>query len=327
MVQIKALLKRPAYVVLLTISWVVDLARYTRNASVIFMADSDRKLEALIRKDNHRIEKGLALPQPRVWFGEAVLYRLNKNLREYVGKGKARSDLLDESHTVISEYEKAFLHNGPAPKNIFDLINGINEVLGSRNPCVAGTLEIRKDDVAEMVDIDYERFVRSRFSVRQFDGSVVSSEVVSRAVELATKTPSVCNRCAWKVYNISGAERVSRVLSCQNGNAGFGHTVGNVLIVVSDLRCFEGGGERNQAFVDGGLFAMNLVHALHREGVASCFLNWSADVFQDQRLRKLLRIPSHEVVITFIAIGGYPDTVRVAVSPRPRVNDVLFNLQ
>jgi hypothetical protein len=48
-------------------------------------------------------------------------------------------------------------------------------------------------------------------------------------------------------------------LSYQNGNSGFGHTVPALFVITSDMRIFEKSGERNQGWVDGGLFAMALV--------------------------------------------------------------------
>lgn len=324
--RIKQLLKRPAYVVMLVISCTADFFRYSLCASVIYLQDSDRKLAALIRKDNHRIEKGLSLPSPRAWFGEPVLARQITNLSKYLQSKNADSNLLAESAAVLKEYVTTFeAQKQPRPLAITKYLDILNKLLGERPSFTAGTMEITKLSVQNDLKLDFEHFVKSRFSIRQFDGSSVPETTIAKAAELATKTPSVCNRCAWKVYNVADPVLLKKVLACQNGNAGFGQTCGNVLIVAMDLRCFEGGGERNQAYVDGGLFAMSLVYALHSEAVASCFLNWSADFFQDSKLRKILDIPSHEVIVTFIGIGGYPEKLKVAVSPRPSWAQILLN--
>lgn len=324
--RLRSLLKRPAYLVLLTISDLADFFRYLRYASILAFYDSDRKLEALIRKDNHRIEKGLALPEPRPWFGESVLARLCANLARYSRAVSPNSMLLDESAAVVNEYEAAFKAGAVPPASVARSIRTIRDILGTRAPFEAGTVMLEKGRLQNAAAFDFELFAKSRFSVRSFAGTPIPEEVVGRAVRVATKTPSVCNRCAWRVYNVVEPTTLERVLACQNGNSGFGHTCGNVLVVCADLRCFEGGGERNQAYVDGGLFAMSLVYALHGNGVASCFLNWSADYFQDAKLRDVLSIPGNEVIVTLVAIGGYPDALRVAVSPRPPVDEVLVTI-
>ena len=64
-------------------------------------------------------------------------------------------------------------------------------------------------------------------------------------------------------------ERQQQVIAVQ-GNAGFGDRVPLVLVITSDLQTFFAPEERNQAWIDGGMFAMSLVHALHSLGLASC---------------------------------------------------------
>lgn len=323
---IKVILKRPVYLAMLILCYLSDFFRYSINASVVFLSDSHYKLGFLIRKDNHRIEKGLALPQPRPWFGAPVLSRLLSNLQKYLKTGKADQRLLDETAAVLDCYIGYFGRQNPPPSNIKSKLDELARLLGNRNSFEAGIVNIDKEKIDEAISIDYARFFNSRFSVRQFSGGVVAKEVIERSVQLATKTPSVCNRCAWKVYNVETPEMVRKVLACQNGNAGFGDRCGNVLVVAMDLRAFEGPGERYQPYVDGGLFAMSLALALHSNGVASCFLNWSAHVLQDNKLRSVLNMPAHEVVVTLLGVGLYPDEFAVAISPRPSALEVACNV-
>lgn len=60
---------------------------------------------------------------------------------------------------------------------------------------------------------------------------------------------------------------------------------------------------------------MTLIYALHDQGVSSCCLNWSAPRRQDRRLRRVVALPNHEVVIMMIAIGFPADGAVVTVSP------------
>lgn len=321
-------LKRLVYTAALIVSGGADLVRYFRSGAVFWLYNSDRKIAALIRKDCHRIEKGLALPAPRPWFGQKVLNRMARNLDRYSARGLSDGVVLGECATIATRYHAFFSEKSPpCPDTIAEDLRriGMHTVENGNETVAAGVRILDVAEVRSSVNFDYERFLSSRSSVRVFDGSV-SDAIIKRAVTLAIMTPSVCNRCPWRVYHISDAEAMKRVLGCQNGNAGFGHTCGNVLVIAMDLRCFEGAGERNQAYVDGGLFAMNLVNALHSQFVATCFLNWSADFLQDSRLRRVLNIPSYEVVITLVGVGKYPEELSVAVSPRPRVDEVLSNV-
>ena len=129
-------------------------------------------------------------------------------------------------------------------------------------------------------------------------------------------SPRVCNRGATRVYAIYDAQHRERALAHQNGNAGFGHTAGAVLIITTNMSAYTDFGERNQAWIDGGLFAMTLTYALHAQALGTCFLNWSALPGQDKAMRRELGIPAEEAVITFMAVGKLPQVFTVAASPR-----------
>lgn len=105
-------------------------------------------------------------------------------------------------------------------------------------------------------------------------------------------------------------------LRWQPGNRGFGHLASRALVVTVDLQAFSGPGERNQAWVDGGMFAMSLLYALHSLGYGACPLAWSQRSSFDRQARAALGIPPNEVIIMMIAVGTLPERFRVAVSQR-----------
>ena len=113
------------------------------------------------------------------------------------------------------------------------------------------------------------------------------------------------------------------MLSYQNGNRGFGDKASHVLIVTSDLHHFTSAGERNQCWIDGGMFAMSLVYALHSLGLGTCCLNWSVECDQDRALKNNTLISESEAVIMMIAVGVIPEKLNVAVSPRKPLAEVI----
>ena len=96
-----------------------------------------------------------------------------------------------------------------------------------------------------------------------------------------------------------------------------------LLLVTTDLTQFVTVGERNQCWIDGGMFAASLVYALHSLGLGTCCLNCSNDMAADRSLRIAAGIPDSEAVITMIGVGHLPDRLAVAQSPRRQVQDVL----
>src|SRR3546814_17345465 len=70
-----------------------------------------------------------------------------------------------------------------------------------------------------------------------------------------------------------------------------------LLILCTDLSAFDTAGERYQHWIDGGMFSMSLVWALHALGYSSCCLNWRKTPSEDRKIRKMSPIrPEHRIL-------------------------------
>tara|TARA_R110002020_G_scaffold47754_17_gene136261 strand:- start:2992 stop:3948 length:957 start_codon:yes stop_codon:yes gene_type:complete len=295
--------------------YLYDFRRFMKHSSALDPRSSHAAIGARITKEYHRIEKGLALPEPRTGFGRPVIDDLVKTLpayeaegRDYISKG-ARATVRD---WVAFQDERG----GEVPDEVRSFIEGTENLRG-------GVKTLSRAEIGEATGIDFERFVRTRYSVRAFTGDPVSSDAVERAVALALKTPRVCNRESRHVRVAYSPEMREKMLSFQNGNKGFGHLAGAVLMITSDLSAFTDFGERNQCWIDGGMFAMSLANAFHSQALGVCMLNSSTIGWRDARMRQALNVPDNEVVITFMAVGHLPESIQVAVSPAPELDGVL----
>lgn len=308
-------LKRVRVRVLVRVNSRNDRRRYLQAASGGNAVLDREMLGSLVTMDYHRIEKGLALPEPRPGFGRDVARRLVELSRSYerrFGVGiptecarGALAEYLERGHAAHAGIEaevQAYLADGPPP---------------------SATRSMSRDAIQRAASVDFDAFARARHSVRNFTGAPVSPEAIRAAVRTAQWTPSVCNRQAARVHAVFGRDAMKRALSYQNGNAGFGHLAGALLIVSADLRCFTGSGERNQAFVDGGLFAMSLNYALHAQGLGTCMWNWSVNSDVDRAMRAAMNIADTEVVITMLGVGHMPERFLVAKSARRPLDEVL----
>jgi nitroreductase len=280
-------------------------------------------LEAQIIKTYHRVEKGLALPNPRPGFGvEAVelllaemklyiarygadhtTWRALNTLREYVA--------FNAQHGISADWvTREILVQEPLHRNVGTDTSG-------------GTRIVHKVDIHAKSVIDLTEFFENRFSVRQFSNVPVPDEAIERAVTMAKKTPSVCNRDSACVFVATSAEKKAALLALQNGNRGFGEQADRILVVTSRMDAFLTVGERYQYWIDGGLYAMSLIYALHSLGIGTCCLNWSVEPDADRALKACAGISDEHAVIMLIAVGNLPDSFRVAQSPRRPLNEVL----
>lgn len=135
------------------------------------------------------------------------------------------------------------------------------------------------------------------------------------ALRNAEKTPSVCNRQGWRVYWVEDKQLAERVLQHQRG---FGQPqMPEVLLTITvSNNTFLSPVERNEAFVDGGLFAMSVMYGLEHEGLAAVPLN-AMMYYKDQlAVRRLLEIDDSEMIIMFMAVGAFPEESVVPVSDR-----------
>jgi nitroreductase len=172
----------------------------------------------------------------------------------------------------------------------------------------------------------FASLVRSRRSVRRFAPRSLPEGALWQAVELARHSPSVCNRSGSRVWVATDAPLRQQLLRHQDGHQGFAEEAAALALVTVDTSVFHTVGERHQAWVDGGLFAMTFVHALHAQGLGTCCLNWSVEPAADRALKRQAGLPPGETVVMMVAIGILPDHYTVAHSPRRPVEQVLRSL-
>lgn len=109
-----------------------------------------------------------------------------------------------------------------------------------------------------------------------------------KSVGLAQNSPSACNRQPTRIHIIESEQLRNQVLELQGGNRGFGKLADTVIIISVELVGYRDVKERNNLFVDGGMYAMNLLYALHSYRIGACPLNWCYSTEQDLALRRLV---------------------------------------
>lgn len=312
--RLRAALARPRLAWRLRCNFADDRRRFARWSSACSGPFERIQMAAWIDGDRHKIEKALALPEPRPGFGLAVAARLIELIERYRQRWGEDGTTAAAAGALVAYRDFQRRHDALDPS--------LASLDGLQDEAVA-VHEIEGEAIRARGQRGLEDFFTSRHSVRNFADLPVDRADVERAVALARYAPSVCNRQSWRVHAFDRREDVDAVLATQSGNKGFGHTVPTVLVVTTDLRTFFSVGERYQCWIDGGMFAMALVYALHSLGLATCCLNWSVERKQDRLLHRRAGIPPHERVIVQIAVGQLPDRLAVAHSQRLGVDEIM----
>lgn len=304
---------------LLLADYFSDYRRYRKYSYDRFSATNDYKnLSAMIIMEAHAIEKGFSLPEIRSGFGVERISGLIRLLEQYSEAGfECKALAFQKAQSVLAEYLRYHEDIG------FDLGERKAEISPwvDMNCDIGGYIASTREDLLVKAKGDFRECASSRYSIRSYSARPVHEGVIREAIELARKSPSVCNRQSWHVYIIKDEKLKERVLSLQNGNRGFGTSADFIAIVTSDIQSFIGPGERNEVFIDGGLYSMSLLYAFHYCGIGACPLNWMVHPHQDRELRGLVDIAPSENVIMMISAGYIPESVQIAKSVRKEVDD------
>jgi len=161
-----------------------------------------------------------------------------------------------------------------------------------------------------------KRLILSRRSIRNFT-SLGPRDInnIKNLCDLSVNAPSACNRLPYKYICLQG-DLKNKALDIPMGTAGWSDNVGIYVIVVGDLSAYFDIRDRHAPYIDASLALMQLVLLLEANNYASCIVNWSDIPSKNRKIKKLLGLESHEIVITTLAIGGKPNVYSTPISQK-----------
>ena len=303
-----------------------DKKRFLRYAGCCDKESRESKLAEIIMA-YHIVEKGLTMPRRHFDFGHAAVLDLLAKITDFVGIWGISDRQVQHAIGVVKSYLKMhqdekfnFSKDAMFWKKIKDFCQSYDNVSPSNQ------YHFSRDTFFASCDKDFMTFALSRHTVRHYSDPI-PDDVITSAVSLAMTAPSACNRQHTHVHCISNHNMRDRLLSIQNGNRGFGSDADKLLVVTTCLNDIQYIEERNDPYVNAGIFIMNLCYSLHYYKIACCILNWHASPETDIKARELMSIPDSESIVAIISCGLPPKEFDVAQSPRKAVDDILVNHQ
>ena len=277
----------------------------------------------------HAIEKGLSRSDFRAGFGKIAVPNLAKEMNAWFASGRDTNDQF--FRTAASVMQVYFQRHKNLKFDVSEFYNqldpAVRDLIAKDDKTQGGVLAVASDR-EPLAQTDPSRsfldVVYSRRSVREFTNVPVRDEDIRHAVQIAMQAPSVCNRQAARVHMFDDPSAIKAALELQGGFSGY-QMPPRLLLVTSSLSAFLFAAERNQPFIDGGLFMMTLLLGLQQVGLGSCSLNTAMNHERENALRKILSIPEDEVFISFVAVGHYDPAILTPQSKRIRVSDVLVS--
>ncbi|MDC6362084.1 MULTISPECIES: nitroreductase family protein [Flavobacteriaceae] len=305
-------------------NFLYDLKMFYRHSNV-FRVNSFEKIEAKIILNYHGIEKGFVHDQIRPRFAikrvKNLIAELNLIEKEYCHNSQtliAQKVLIDyyeyhhQLNISISDYFPEKIYKG------FKSKSNTKE----KSFVVKNRVEYFSD-----INKSFDLFSDSRKSIRSFTSEKITQETIEEVVSLASNAPSVCNRQPSKAYFINNKKLVNQVLDIQGGLTGFQNEINQILVVTVDRNYFYTIGERNQFYIDGGIYLLNVMYALHFKKIGCCPANWGKTYDVDKKAQRILKLKESEKIICVLAIGYIQDEIKYTLSKRRPLEEMLRVLE
>ncbi|WP_122645539.1 nitroreductase family protein [Enterococcus mediterraneensis] len=301
-----------------------DLSRFRNGFTTNLKKASMEQLDARLLFYAHALEKGFSHSNFRDNFGIQTLNNLSNSINIYNSKGFNKKRIkyqiaLSALGNYINIHEERN-SNVQFLSNIFK-----DEILNEAKKAdlkLSGFFTVERTNVQNNMNKNFKEIAENRRSIRDYDDSPVNIDKVREALQIALKTPSVCNRQPARVYMISNPEKIKDILKIQGGFNGF-DSPPLLLLITSSNSSFIDPTERNEGYIDGGLFGMSVLYGLEYNGLAACALNAMLNDKKEKEIRKLLNIPDDEVLIMFVSVGNLPQKVKAPRSYRESLESMV----
>lgn len=275
----------------------------------------------------HQIEKGFSFDTYQYGRGRYALTQISSLLTQLIATDSewSTNPVYQEAILALGEYLRRHVRAGHDASFMTDIFaENIRNEIESSSHHEYPSIEISHNSKKDNATASFAELVERRHAIRSYSDTPVTKQDLEPVIELALRTPSVCNRQSVRVRVFTDKDTITRALKMQGGFGGYA-TPPALILVTSDLQAFMNINERNEGYVDGGLFAMSLLYALEAYDYAACPLNTMFNAGTEETTRKLLKIPNNEIFIMYIAVGHFCDTSRICLSRRFNLNHVLLN--
>lgn len=272
-----------------------------------------------LRRNLHRVEKALAVPQRRQSFAlkyinqtvddlAAVLGQLSSGHPEYQADVQWAVDVLGEYFSVVTEDG----NTGAARRQFQQLCQMHNLTASGPVTAPIGDICKRAADLRPGTSgMDYLRsLAETRKSVRWFRPDKVDRTLIDRCLDVARLAPSGCNRQPLHYVVIDDPDRATECASLLIGTGGMSAKIPAMVVIAGRWRAFEHPRDRHLPYIDGGLSAMLFLLALETQGLAGCCVNCPDMGRVTADLSRFLSLEKDEKPILAIVLGyPLPDAV------------------
>jgi len=268
-----------------------------------------------LRRSAHRLEKGFSVYDGREVFASAYIGAAVEDFKTLVESPAFKENNPDEFAYFVYTLDSYFRL---VTRGVDVKIDAARALYGRLRPADIAPATMQTANEVNQLPFEALRdFVNSKHSVRHFLERPVDPGLLDECIELAGRAPSACNRQPFRYEVLIEREAISRYKEVSIGLSGFSDYLPCVILVVGELRAFEGPSDRHLPFVDGALSTMLLLLALHAKGLGSCIVNWPDTEAFHEGARRIIGLDDDQFV-TLSIVAGHPCPESSASLQSPR---------
>ena len=289
---------------------------------------------ALLRRNTHRIEKGLIMKPRRDIFAEGFILETVKCYERAINSSilantekKWATDVLDEYFKVVGSTQitesakKIYFSARKEVSGLEPMIPVFPNDTSSFTPYPFKNLPSSKIEFEELKEL----FI-SRRSVRWYQDKPVPIELIQKAANIASFAPSACNRQPYRFLFCNDKQKTFAIADCAMGTTGFAENLPAIIAVVGDLSAYPAERDRHVIYIDGSLAAMQLMLALETLGLSTCPINWPDMQEREKRIRKIIKLKDYERIVMLMAVGYADPTGGIPYSQKKENNLILKDI-
>jgi nitroreductase len=264
----------------------------------------------IIRRNIHRLEKGLSMVPRKALFGTDYIDETLNALQNMLQDAQQDLVLLKYAHDVLESYFSVTQWpDGATQPGFYQKLSSLIKPKLQQSCQQQRQAAPAPYQQRPRANISYDEFLvlcQQRCSVRTFLPTPVPKDVLEQAVRAAAQAPSACNRQPFRYVAAMEQPILNKLANLPMGTAGYADGLPCVLAVVGDLSAYPFERDRHVIYIDASLANMQLMLALETLGLASCSINWPDIENYEIKIAKLLKLQPFERVVMLIAVG-YPD--------------------
>lgn len=258
---------------------------------------------AALRRNIHRLEKGLIMRPRKAVFAEAYIGETVKAYNAALSQGQLCQQELKWATDVLSEYFAVVQDNNviAAARSQFTASSHV----APSEPTVKAAVPYAHNTLPEN-PVSYQQLLtlfQRRRSVRWYQQKPVETELLQQAIQAAALAPTACNRQPYQFYLVNNAEKAADIARCAMGTVGFAENIPCLIVVVGDLSAYEAERDRHVIYIDAALASMQLMLALESLGLQSCPINWPDVEERERAMAQKLSLDYWQRPVMLLATG------------------------